>query len=232
MSCMNFYPIFLNSLPTKKTILIGGNHEAERKVRELLECNAAITLISQSITDHLKNLADDNAIIWIARPYRKGDIDEAFIAIVADAGTEEKKRIFEDAEETGVPINVMDDPAHCTFTFGSIVRSGPLTIGISTGGAAPALAVRLRQRFEREFSNEYARFLEFLRSLREPMARHYPDFKKRRTLWYELIDSELLTLFRFRDLEKAYELTARITSFSVLNEALESKSDENLTPNL
>lgn len=223
---MTVYPIFLNHLSTKKIILIGGNREAERKSEELLACDANITLISQTITDRLKMLIDEQSITWLARSYKTGDLKGAFIAIVANAEPAEADKIYQDAEKANIPVNVMDDRAHCTFTFGSVVRSGPLTVGISTSGAAPALSVRLRQRFEREFGTEYARLLDFLQSLRLPMIRHYPDFKQRRTLWYELVDSELLTYFRTNDRAGIYDEAVRIIGRSVVNEVMDTKSAE------
>ena len=90
----------------------------------------------------------------------------------------------------------MDDVEHCDFIAGSVVRRGPLTVAISTGGCAPALAVRLREWLQRELGPEYATFLEMMRTVREPMARRYADFDERRTRWYELVDSDIIEHLR------------------------------------
>lgn len=214
------YPIYLRRLDERKTVLIGGDREAESKAEELLERNARLTVISPRLTDTLKRWADEGRFTWIQRSYRPGDLGGAFMAIVADFEGDTNQKVYREAIERDILVNVMDDIPHANFAFGSIVKRGPLTISVSTGGAAPALAVRLRQRFEKEFGSEYADFLEFMRSLRTPMARHYTDFKTRKRLWYELIDSEVLTLFDEGRTEQAYRRSAEIVGESVVTEAL------------
>ncbi|MEX0995389.1 MAG: hypothetical protein WD599_07645, partial [Balneolaceae bacterium] len=116
--------------------------------------------------------------------------------------------------------NVMDDIPHCNFTFGSIVKRGPLTLSISTSGAAPTLAVRLRERFEEEFGEEYEPFLKFMKDLRKPMAETYPDFDTRRNLWYDLVDSGIFTCFREQDSEGAYNIASDIVGEEVVLKAI------------
>ena len=101
-----------------------------------------------------------------------------------------------------------------------IVKQGPLTISISTGGAAPALAVRLRQRFEKEFGKEYGEFLKFMQSLRKPMKKHIDEFDTRKKLWYELIDSDILTLFREKRVDEAYQRAKEILGDELVEDAL------------
>lgn len=217
---MKVYPIYLNRLDSKKTVLIGGDSEAERKAGELLACEANITLISKSLTDKLRKMADKGQLNWVPREYREGDLEGAFLVIVADYSGDTNERVFREAEDRGILVNVMDDIPHCTFTFGSMVKRGPLTLSISTSGAAPTLAVRLRQRFEKEFGPEYAKFLEFMQQLRKPMAAIYSDFEVRKSLWYQLADSEILDLFRMNETEKAYKKAADLVGEEVVEMAL------------
>ena len=217
---MKVFPIYLNRLSEKKTILIGGNHEAERKAGELLECDANVTIISPSLTNGLEDLAEDGKLKWVNRSYQQGDLDGAFLVIVAEYNDDENHRIFEEAEERGILVNVMDDIPHCNFTFGSLVKRGPLTLSISTSGAAPALAVRLRERFEKEFGEEYEQFLRFSQALRKPMSEAYPSFRERKQLWYRLVDSDVINLFRSHDTEQAYAEAAEIVGAAVVQEAL------------
>lgn len=217
---MKVYPIFLNRLDDRRTVLIGGNHEAERKALELLGCGARITLIHPVLTRRLKELAETGRITWIPRKILPRDLEGAFLVIVAQFSGDQNRQIFEEAEERGILVNVMDDIPHCTFTFGSIVKRGALTLAISTSGAAPALAVRLRQRFEKEFGDEFEPFLELMQSLRAPMAATWPDFETRRKVWYRLIDSDILKLFRENRLEEALALTEEIVGPEVLRQAI------------
>lgn len=213
---MEVYPIYLNRLDRKKTVLVGGNHEAERKAGELLERNAKLTVISREITSSMEEWADKGQFEWIRRNFLPGDLKGAFMAIVADFDGDTNEKVFREAEQEGILVNVMDDIPHCNFTFGSIVKRGPLTISISTSGAAPTLAVRLRQRFEKEFGEEYEPFLQFMEDLRKPMADYYPDFETRKELWYKLVDSSVLSCFRQHDYEGAYEIASEIVGEEVI----------------
>ena len=216
---MKVYPIFLNRLSEKKVVLIGGNHEAERKAGEFLECDADVTIISPVLTDGLTRLANESKLKWINRSYQEGDLVGAFLTIVAEYRADENYRVYKEAEEQGILVNVMDDIPHCNFTFGSLIKRGPLTISVSTSGAAPALAVRLRERFEKEFGEEYEEFLHFSGLLRKPMAKAYPSFQERKQLWYKLVDSDILELMRSNEKELAYEKAAEIVGPEVVREA-------------
>lgn len=219
---MKVYPIYLNRLDEKKTVLIGGNHEAERKAKELLECDAKITLISSTLTDELQLLAEQNKLQWIPRSYQYGDLDGAFLVIVAHFHGDINEQVHKEADELGILVNVMDDIPHCNFTFGSLVKRGRLTISVSTSGAAPTLAVRLRQKFEKEFGDEYKPFLDFMYHMREPMSEHYGRFETRKQIWYQLIDSELLPLFRENRRAEAIEVASQIAGSVVVEKALKT----------
>ncbi|WP_138431152.1 precorrin-2 dehydrogenase/sirohydrochlorin ferrochelatase family protein [Fodinibius saliphilus] len=220
---METFPIYLRRLNERKTVLIGGNDEAEHKAEQLLDRNAKLTVISPRLTKKMLWWAIQNRFKWIRRTYEQGDLEDAFMAIVADYEGDTNKKVYQEGRERNILVNVMDDIPHANFAFGSIVKQGPLTISISTSGAAPALSVRLRQRFEKEFGPEYGAFLEFMQKLRKPMARHHDSFETRRRLWYELIDSEVLTYFRNGKLEKAYDRTAEIIGEKLVEEVLNIK---------
>lgn len=217
------FPIYLRRLDERKTVLIGGNHEAEGKAAQLLERNAKLTVISPQLNQQMQRWATEKRFQWIPRSYKQGDLEGAFMAIVAEFKGDTNKKVYQEAKERGILVNVMDDIPHANFAFGSIVKRGPLTISISTSGAAPALSVRLRERFEEEFGPEYGDFLEFMQKLRDPMKRHYDKFETRKRLWYEIIDSEVLTLFREGKTEDAYSRTAEIAGEKLVAEALNRK---------
>lgn len=193
---MKVYPIFLNNLDGRRCVVIGGNHEAERKVNGLLACDAAVVVIAPYVTPPLAALAAAGALTWLRRGYRRGDLQGAFLAIVAETNPEATAPIWAEAEAEKVLLNAMDDIPHCTFVAGSVVQQGPLTLSISTSGAAPALSVRLRQRFEAEFGPAYGTFLEWMRDLRPVIAARFPDFEERRRRWYALVDADVLDLLK------------------------------------
>jgi siroheme synthase-like protein len=212
---MKPYPIFLIGLAERHCIVIGGGHEGEGKVKGLLECDATVTVISPTLTEQLQAWADAGRFTWLARAYQPGDLRNAFLVIAERSDPETNTAIWEEAEAEGALVNVMDDVEHCSFVAGSVVRQGPLTISISTSGAAPTLAVRMRQRMEQELGPEYGLFLEWMRDLRSPMAERYPDFHERRAHWYALVDSDILDLLRAGERERARQRVAEIAGIEV-----------------
>ncbi|MCB0090204.1 MAG: bifunctional precorrin-2 dehydrogenase/sirohydrochlorin ferrochelatase [Caldilineaceae bacterium] len=212
---MKPYPIFLMDLANRHCVVVGGGHEGEGKVSGLLACDATVTVISPTLTPTLQGWAEEGRFTWLDRAYEVGDLRGAFLVIAERADADANARIWAEAESAGALVNVMDDVAHCNFVAGSVVRQGPLTISISTSGAAPTLAVRLRQRFEQEFGPEYGLFLEWMQALRTPMAERYPKFMERRARWYDIVDSDVLTLLRAGEQEAAAARIQEITGIPV-----------------
>ena len=213
---MKAYPIFLIGLNDRRCIVVGGGQEAERKVAGLLDCDAAVTVISAEMTPQMSSWVDAGHIAWIGRDYQTGDLEGAYLVIAERSNVETNARIWAEAEAENALVNVMDDVPHCNFIAGSVVRQGSLTVSISTAGAAPVLAVRLRQRLERELGPEYATFLDLLQALREPLTMRYPDFEERRALWYKLVDSDILDLLRTEERKLVHERIADIVGADLL----------------
>src|SRR4029077_6044844 len=130
----------------------------------------------------------------VPREYAAGDLAGAYLVIAATDDPEVNHAVHAEAEARGVLVNLGDDPPYCGFILPSILRRGDLVVAVSTSGNAPALAVRIRERIERELGEEYARFLVLAGSLRKPLAEKYPDFQVRKRLWYRLVDSDVVAL--------------------------------------
>ena len=143
-----YYPIFLD-VQDRKAVVFGGDHEAERKARYLVECGADVTLFSQEsqLTTGLQELTSGGSVTWVRRGYRPGDLEGAWLAIVADTSDDETNRaIYDEARERNVVLNVMDVTQLCTFIAPAIVHRNDVTVAASTAGTSPALARRLRER--------------------------------------------------------------------------------------
>lgn len=193
---MKTYPIFLIKLDRRRCVVLGGGGEAERKVSGLVDCAATVVLIAATVTPGLRRLAEGERIQWIDREYAPGDLGNAFLVISSLTDPKVNRLVWAEAELAGALCNVMDDTDHCNFIAGSVVRRGDLKVAISTGGHAPALAVRLRERLERELGPEYGSFLELAAELRPSIANRRTDFESRRALWYQLVDSDAIELLR------------------------------------
>ncbi len=207
---MKVYPLFLVGLEQRRCVVVGGDAEAERKVAGLLAADASVTLIAPQATNPLMEHAASGRVSWVRRRYRQGDFEGAFLVIVTEKDEATRAATASEAASEGALINVVDDVAHCNFIAGSVVRRGPLVVSISTSGCAPALAVRLREKLERELGEEYAEFLERLGRLREPLAAL--DFETRRALWYRLVDSDAVAQIRAGRPDLARERIDRVVA--------------------
>lgn len=199
---MTYYPVYLD-LRGRRTVVLGGGALAEEKARGLLAAGARVTLVAPEATDALARLAAAGTLAWRRRRYRPGDLSGACLAIAAGLPAADAETAALEAERRGIFLNSVDDVPNSSFIAASVVRRGDLAIAISTGGKAPALAVRLRERLERELGPEHARFLELAGAVRASLAAHHPDFAHRRELWYRLVDSDVLDLLRQGDEEAA-----------------------------
>jgi len=207
-----YYPVYIQLLEQPCTV-IGGGKIAEGKVEGLLTAEANVTVISPNLTLRLHELAEEKQITYVARAYQPGDLMGAFMVICATDQAEINHQVWQEASANRQLVNVVDDTPRCNFIAPSILRKGDLTIAISTSGKAPALAVRLKERLQRELGSEYERFLELAGELREPLARNVPDFETRKALWYELVDSEILDALARGDETSAREIISQVVGF-------------------
>ena len=196
------YPAIL-MLDGRLGVVIGGGAVGERKVRTLLEAGAKVKVITPEATPRLKKLAAADTIELIERPYQRGDLKGAAVVIASTDERDVNQAIYEEALDEGVPVNVVDDPPHCTFIAPSIVRRGDLMIAISTGGTNPAIAVRIRERLEKEFGPEYEAYLDLIKRLKAEVDQA-PTQQERADAWYRVVDSNVLDLVRAGKIDKAY----------------------------
>jgi siroheme synthase-like protein len=197
-----YYPVFLD-LHDRLCLVVGGGALAEEKLPELLAAGARVVVVAERPSRAIEALAQAGRLRLRRRAYRDGDLAGAFLAIAAfDAAspaikavdTGRRDAIWREAERRGLPLNSIDDPWRSSFIAGSVVRRGDLTVAVSTAGKAPALAVRLRQWLEGALGAHHARFLELAGSVRAALAARLPDLARRRELWYQLVDSDVLDL--------------------------------------
>ena len=171
---MGYLPIFLD-VTGRRCLFVGGGEVAARKVASLLEADADVVVVSPSLTADLRALAGQGRIRHIDREYIAGDL--AGVALVYDASdnAELHQRLHSEANQLGIPINVVDVPALCTFIAPAVMTRGSLQIAVSTHGASPAMAKRIVQRLEGLFGPEYGAALEVLRAARRYLLANEPN---------------------------------------------------------
>ncbi|MEW6366798.1 MAG: siroheme synthase CysG [Acidobacteriota bacterium] len=186
----HYYPVFLE-LHGHRVLVVGGGVVAERKVAALLEAGAQVCVVSPEVTGTIAGWAEQGRITIERRHYRPGDLHGCRLAFAAtdDPGVNEAVR--SEAESTGVWLNVADRPALCDFIAPAVARQGDLAIAISTGGASPAMARRIREVLEHSFGPEYATTLDRLRALREQSRAEGRGLAEERERFEHIVDSVL-----------------------------------------
>jgi siroheme synthase-like protein len=192
---MKTYPVNL-VLENQLVVLIGAGKEIARKLPDLREAGARVRVVAPAAHKVVRRFAEDGKIEWLDRRYQSGDLAGAFLVIAATGDQSVHDAVWAEGNANGQLVNVMDVIPQCNFHAVSVVRQGQLTIAIGTGGAAPALAATLRKKFEKGFGPEYAEFLEYAQALRPIVAERLPTFRQRADFWYELIESNAITLLR------------------------------------
>ncbi len=200
---MDVYPIGLIGLSNRRTVVVGGGSIASRKVRGLLTAGAHVTVISPDLNPELRRLAAAGRVTLVERAYRAGDLAGAFIVIGATDDPAVNEAVWQEAEERGCLVNVVDDPPHCNFILPAIVRRGPVSVSISTGGSSPALARRLRERLEALIGPEYGQLAALLGELRPELLARYKDEKARMQAAFRLVDSDLFDIIQEEGLNEA-----------------------------
>ena len=150
-----YYPVFLN-LNGKRCVVFGGGSAAETKITKLRDAGARVTIVSPEVTINIQAAVQLGELEWCAREYQAGDLAGAFLGIAATNVRSVNQQIFQEAEELGVLLNVVDEPIQCTFIAPSTIRRGPVTVAISTAGASPALARKMRQALNASPALEWA----------------------------------------------------------------------------
>lgn len=187
---MVFFPVCLQ-LESRRCMVVGGGEVARRKVEGLLACGAAVTVISPRLTPMLARRREAGELNWLAREYQEGDLAGAFLVIAATDDQAVQARIHAEAERDNLLLNVADVPKWCNLILPAVVRRGDLSIAISTGGASPALAGKLRRELEGCFGIEYEALLQLLAALRPPILARGGDHRENKRLFKALVAPDL-----------------------------------------
>jgi precorrin-2 dehydrogenase/sirohydrochlorin ferrochelatase len=178
-------------LEGKKVVVIGGGRVAERKVTGLLGTGSLITVISPQATDKLKGLAGSGLLEWIERPFSKEDIEGAFLIFAATNDNVLNQSIKMAAGEQQL-VTIADDPEGSDFHVPSHIQRGRLSIAVSTGGASPTLARKIREQLEHQFDDQFEEYLEFLFSARQRILKEVKDPSRKGKILTAIVSEEFM----------------------------------------
>jgi precorrin-2 dehydrogenase len=205
-----FYMACLH-LTDRPCLVVGAGPVALEKIEGLLACDAAVTVVAPEAIDEVAELAAEGTITWHRRTYEERDLAGAFMVIAATSTTDLNVAIFRDAEARHMLVNVVDVPPLCNFILPAIVRTGPIAIAISTSGASPALAKRLKREIAEQFGAPHARLAEILNELRGWAKDTFPTYEQRRDFFESIVNGQPdpIALLRAGDEAGVRDLIAR-----------------------
>jgi uroporphyrin-III C-methyltransferase/precorrin-2 dehydrogenase/sirohydrochlorin ferrochelatase len=211
---VRYYPVFLD-LDGQHAVVLGGGTFATEKVALLLEAGARVTVVSAKLSKSLQSLVTNGAIEVVARDYEPGDLAGARLAVDASENEEINRLSWEEAERTGVLINVVDRPAQCRFIAPAIVRRDPVVIAISTAGESPFLASALRARLERSLGREWGPFTALVGRIRRELRSRGVSIAEQTKVYRRLLTSDIRDLLRAGRTDDAEHRAAALAQTSV-----------------
>ncbi len=191
---MESFPIFIN-LKKKPVTVIGGGDIALRKVKLLLKADPKITVISRQICKDLKEILIEYDHKILQKSFHESDLKNPTLIIAATNNAKTNKRVSTYAQKKNILINVVDQPKLCTFTMGSIVERDSLVVSISSGGKAPVLVRKVREKIETLLPQSYSELVRLSGNLRSIVKKKIQSGIKRRIFWEEFFESGYIQNF-------------------------------------
>lgn len=196
----NYFPIHIN-IEYKTVVIVGGGHVATQKVASLLPAKANIVVVSPTLDNSLLPLADAGQITWREKEFEPRDLDDASLIIAATNDTSVNEAVQEAAQHWQL-INRADTQAESDFITPATVRRGPLVLTVSTSGASPALARKIKADLEEQFDEIYDDYVCFLQQARLMIAANFEKGQQRRAALQALLEPNLLEWTRRGEIDR------------------------------
>jgi precorrin-2 dehydrogenase / sirohydrochlorin ferrochelatase len=177
-------------LKGRRCLVVGGGEIGLEKVEGLLACDGDVVLVAPEAEPELQRLAAEGSLVWEQRAYEERDLEGSFLVIAATDDSEQNIRIYHDAERRAMLANVVDVPPLCNFILPAIIRTGPLAIAISTAGASPALAKRIKREIADTYGEHHAHLAELLNETRGWAKGNLPTYQDRKAFFEGIVNGE------------------------------------------
>lgn len=203
---MSYFPIYLD-MTQRRCLVIGGGAVAERKIANLLEAGAEVTVLSPDVTENIARWSMQNLLHLQARRYHEGDLAGFELAFVATDDAEVNGEVYREGRSGGVWINAADDPSHCDFILPSVLRRGDLTVAVSSGGNSPALVRTVREELELYFTQEYEALAQLASEARREI--HQRGMSVSFETWRRALSGDVRQLLTRGEMARAKDLLLR-----------------------
>ena len=206
---MNYFPVFFD-LNGQKVLIVGGGEVALRKVSLLERAGAKITLVAPHIVPELMQRAANGSLKLAIREFIPSDLDDARLVIVATSRRAVNRWIAKLSDVRSIPVNVVDDREASRFIVPAIIDRDPVLVAVSTGGASPVLARRLRERLEAFIPKRVGDLAVWLRDLRKISRLRLRGTLERRRYFEAIVDGPAARRFIAGDARGALRIAQAV----------------------
>ncbi|TMD46923.1 MAG: bifunctional precorrin-2 dehydrogenase/sirohydrochlorin ferrochelatase [Chloroflexi bacterium] len=222
-----YYPVMLD-VRGRLAIVVGGDRVAAEKAAALSASGAQVSVINPAFCDELLMQAEYKRVTLRRKAYEPGDLEGAFVVVAATNDAQLVEAIWTETQKSGQLVNIVDIPERCSFIMPSILRRGQLTIAVSTEGASPGLAKRIRQNLEEIFPLAYGPYLRLAALARTHLRKNGVSYERRDDFFSDFFTSDVLARLVEGNVAQATVITAELlqryevdVSASVLEASLE-----------
>jgi precorrin-2 dehydrogenase/sirohydrochlorin ferrochelatase len=194
----------------RPAIVIGGDRIAAEKAAALAACGALVSVLSPEFSPEVLALAEQGKVTLRAKDYEPGDLAEAFVVVAAVTDPALIEAIWLETQRRGQPVNIVDVPRYCSFILPSVLRRGKLTVAVSTEGASPSLAKRIRQRLEESLPPAYEDYIDLAAQARSYLRQREIAYETRDEFFRDFMASPILDALSAGERERALEITAEL----------------------
>lgn len=181
------YYVACVDLEGRSVLVVGAGRVALEKTEGLLECGARVTVVAPQVVPEIEQLP----VEVVRRGYRASDLEGRFLVVAATSTPSVNRRVFRDAEARSLLCNVVDVPELCSFILPAVLRRDPIAVAVSTGGASPVLAQRLRDEIAAVIRPEHAELARSLRELRPWAKANLPSYEARKEYFRSVVEEAL-----------------------------------------
>jgi len=210
---MDFLPIFYQ-INGKRCLVVGGGEIATRKASMLQRAGAHVRVVAPDIAPAMDALlAQDSNSERLQRVYQEADLDGMLLVIAATDDEQLNQQVSSQANARNIPVNVVDNPALCTFILPSIVDRSPIVMAVSSGGQSPVLARMIRARLESTIPASYGRLAHLVGQFRDKAKARFGDVNQRRGFWEQVLQGPIAEfVFAGKEQEAAQMLERQLAS--------------------
>jgi len=204
-----YYPVMLD-IRDRQVVVVGGNKLAAEKAAALAASGAQVCVIHPKFCATLLAMAERGEVRLLQKSYESGDLAGAFVVVAVASDDQLIEAIWQETQQRGQPVNIVDVPRYCSFILPSVLRRGQLTVAVSTEGASPGMAKRIRRQLEETFPSAYGSYVDLAALARTYLRRHGVSYETRDGFVQDFMASAILDLLGAGEIERALTATVEL----------------------